>query len=98
MYIFFKLLTNFDNLQLTCFVADILFILKNFQKQLQSDAFTIVDIKPQLDIFTQKLTKLCDTMIIGGWEETLLSEVKIEDQQKTVFCTELWEKNYETLQ
>ena len=65
---YFKLLTNYDNLQFMCFVADILFLLKNYQKKLQSDALTFVNIKPQVEIFT-KISNLYGNKMIGGWEE-----------------------------
>src|SRR6218665_2307738 len=93
---FFKLLTNYDNLQLMCFVADILFLLKNFQKKLQSDALTIVDIKPQVEIFTQKLSNMFENKM--GWEETLAKGVEVNsmDHTKVLFGTELWEKSRRT--
>lgn len=48
---FKKSMTNSDNIKFMCFLADLLFLLANFQKKLQSDLLTILDIKPELDIF-----------------------------------------------
>ena len=68
---FRKSLTNADKVKLMCFVADLLFLLSNFQKTLQSDSLTILDIKPKLETFQKKLDKLTNEPLIGGWEETL---------------------------
>ena len=51
-----------------------------------------MDIKPNLEVFIQKLQNLHDTKLIGGWEETLASGVNQEDETMTLFGTELWEK------
>ena len=44
---FGKLLSNKDNLMLMCLLGDVLFLLKVFQKKLQGDDVTIVDIVPE---------------------------------------------------
>ena len=55
---FLKLLTNKDNLLLMCFVADLLFLIKVFQKKLQSDSLTIVDIEPEAEKFRERAAAL----------------------------------------
>ena len=44
-------------------------LLKNFQKRLQSDDITIVDIVPESEKFLKKLEKLNEKELLGGWEE-----------------------------
>jgi uncharacterized protein YnzC (UPF0291/DUF896 family) len=87
---FGKLLTNKSNLELLCFLADLLFILQNFQKKLQSDTITIVDLQPELQKFVAKLETLKERPILGGWEEEFKKEYS-ENESK--FCgLTLWTK------
>ena len=64
---FLKPLTNKDNLLLMCFVADLLFLIKVFQKKLQSDSLIIADIEPVAEKFHEKVNKLSDF----NWTEML---------------------------
>ena len=89
---FQKTLTSLDNVKLMCFLADLLFLLKNFQKRLQSDEICITDLKPQLDVFTQKLLRMETSLLVGGWEETLGKELKLADGDTLMFDTLLWIK------
>ncbi|CAB4031786.1 E3 SUMO- ligase KIAA1586-like isoform X3 [Paramuricea clavata] len=65
---FLKLLTNKDNILMMCFVADLLFLLKVFQKKLQRDSLTIVDIEPEAEKFQKSLDKLGTRSLLGGWD------------------------------
>ena len=65
---FLKLLTNKDNLLLMYFVADLLFLIKMFQKKLQSDSLTIVDIEPEAEKFRERVNKLSTGSLLEGWE------------------------------
>jgi len=47
------------------FIADLLFILANFQRKLQSDSLTIIDIEPELSKFLKKLDKLHKMELLG---------------------------------
>ena len=85
-----KLLSNKDNMQLTCLLGDVLFLLKTFQKRLQSDDITIVDIVPEAKKFLKKLEKLNDKELLGGWEETFNNNYNDEDE--TFFGITLWQK------
>ena len=87
-----KSLSCLDNVRLMCFLADLLFLLKKFQKRLQSDDIAITDIRPQLEAFKQKLLNLESTPLIGGWEDVLQKEEKIVDGKTTMFEVELWTK------
>ena len=73
-----------------CFLADLLYLLKNFQKKLQSDNFCIVDLKPQLGVFLNKLENLDETMMLGGWEEVFAKDVKLVDGESILFDVHLW--------
>ena len=61
------------------FTSDVLFLLRNFQKRLQADTITIVDIATEIDIFLKKLTSLLEKSLLGGWEEALVSTLDEED-------------------
>ena len=85
-----KLLTNKDNILLMCFVADLLFVLKVFQKKLQRDSLTIVDIEPEAGKFQKSVDKLSTSSLLGGWEEAFKEKF---DEEENIFCgIELWEK------
>ena len=87
---FGKLLSNKDNLTLMCFLGDVLFLLKVFQKKLQADDITIVDVVPETTKFIKKLQKLHEGPILGGWEETFK---KAFDEEKGIFFEKvLWQK------
>ena len=53
---FLKLLTNKDNLLMMCFIADLLLVLKVFQKKLQSDSLIIIDIEEEAKSLRRLLT------------------------------------------
>ena len=72
---FLKLLTNKDNTLRMCFVADLLFLLKVFQKKLQSDSLIIVDIESEAEKFQKSLDKLGTRSLLGGWEEPFEKKV-----------------------
>ena len=59
-----KLLTSFDNLKLIYFTSDLLFLLQNFQKNLQSDVITIVDVPLELMQMQDKLKKICENLLL----------------------------------
>jgi hypothetical protein len=80
---FLKLLTNKDNILLMCFVADLLFLLKVFQKKLQCDSLTIVDIEPETEKFQKKVDKLSTSPLLGGWEEAFKEKFNEEENE---FC------------
>ena len=63
---FGTMLSNKDNLMLMCLLGDILLILKMFQKKLQGDDITIVDIVPETKKFIAKIDKLQQRPILGG--------------------------------
>ena len=87
---YLKLLTNKDNIITMCFVADLLFVFKVFQKKLQSDSITIVDIKPEVVKFKKKMDRLSESSLIGGWEEAFKENF---DEEANTFCgVEVWEK------
>ena len=73
-----------------CFVADLLFVLKVFQKKLQRDSLTIVDIEPEAGKFQKSVDKLSTSSLLGGWEEAFKEKF---DEEENIFCgIELWEK------
>jgi len=64
---FLNYLTNHDNIKRMCFLADLLLILTNFQRKLQSDSLTIIDIEPELSHFVKKLERLDEMPLLGGF-------------------------------
>ena len=80
---YLKLLTNKDNIITICFVADLLFVFKVFQKKLQSDSIKIVDIKPEVVKFKKRMDRLSESSLIGGWEEVFKENF---DEEANTFC------------
>ena len=91
---FGRLLSNKDNLMLMCLLGDVLFLLKVFQKKLQGDDITIVDIVPETKKLIAKLDKLHQRPIIGGWEDKFSQSYNEEDGK--FFGTLLWQKERRT--
>ena len=73
-----------------CFVADLLFLLKVFQKKLQRDSLTIVDIEPEAEKFQKSIDKLSTSPLLGGWEEAF--KERFNEEENTFCDTGLWEK------
>ena len=87
---FLKLLTNKGNLLLMCFAADLLFVIKVFQKKHRSDSLTIVDIEPEAEKFRERVNKLSTGSLLGGWENEFKEKY---DEEANTFCEiTLWEK------
>ena len=85
-----KLLSNKDNPLLMCFVADLLFLIKVFQKKLQSDSLTIVDIEPEAEKFRERVNKLSTGSLLGVWGNEFKERY---DEEANKFCgIKLWEK------
>ena len=93
---FVKLLSNKGNLMLMCLLGDVLLLLKVFQKRLQADDITIVDIVSETKKLLAKLDKLHQRQRIGGWEEKFSQSYNEEDG--TFFGTVLWQKERRTRQ
>ena len=85
-----KLLTKKGNLLLMCFAADLLFVIKVFQKKLQTDPLTIVDIKPETEKVRERVNKLSARSVLGVWENEFKEKY---DEEANTFCgIKLWEK------
>ena len=65
------------------FVAYLLFVFKVFQKKLQSNSITIVDIKPKDENFKKRIDILSVSSLIGGWEEAFKDNF---DEEANTFC------------
>ena len=87
---FGKLLSNKDNLMLMCLMGDVLFLLKVFQKKLQGDDITIVDIVAETKKFIAKIDKLQQRPILGGWEDEFSQSY--DEENETFFGRVLWQK------
>ena len=73
-----------------CFVADMLLLFKNFQKKLQADSITIVDIDPEVQKLQKRLDNLSNSPLLGGWEEAFNENF---DEQSNTFCgIQVWVK------
>jgi len=74
------------------FIADLLFILANFQRKLQSDSLTIIDIEPELSKFLKKLDKLHKMELLGRWEELYKNTVAENETDNLLYGQLLWTK------
>lgn len=75
-------LTSFANLQLLVFLADVLFVYARFQKRLQSDSTTLVDLNDSVYKIKSTISKLKTHPVTGGWQETLNDSVTDKDGDK----------------
>lgn len=74
-----KFLTSHSNLQLLSFLADLLFLFARFQKRLQSDATTLLDMKDAVSNVLCQISELKGKPLIGGWQETLERSVTVDN-------------------
>ena len=73
---FLTFLTNSDNVQLLVYLADTLAVFSRYQKQLQSDSTTILDVDSLTTNVKLKLGSLKDTALLGGWVSQLQEQIK----------------------
>ena len=78
-----------------CFIGDLLFLLSNFQKRLQSDHITIIDLPNEVTKFQKKLAELLDKPMIGGWEEALKHSMTNDG---ILHGIQLWQKERRAIQ
>ena len=64
---FLSCLTKLENLKLLTFVADVLSVFSRYQKKLQSDSVTILDIDRASDHLKKKIAAIEETPLLGGW-------------------------------
>lgn len=74
---YLSFLTDKNNLYLLTFLADVLEIFSRFQKNLQRDTITLIDMIKYVKSTTQQLQALLQKPLIGGWVEALDGEMKI---------------------
>ena len=73
-----------------CFVTDLFFLFKVFQKKLQCDSLTIVDIEPEAEKFQKSIDMLSTSPLLGGWEEAF--KERFNEEENTFCDTELWKR------
>lgn len=78
---FATFLSNFENLKLIAFLADLLQIYQRYHKNVQGDKLTIVSLAKYINALKASLQQLQNDDIIGGWAERLQSDVIIEQEK-----------------
>lgn len=82
---FLLLLTNAEKLDLLAFMADVLGVFSRYQKKLQRDDVTILDMEKATTSVKAKLLALREENLLGGWAMALENEViKKPDGTKTL--------------
>ena len=74
-----KDMTDEVKIRLTCFFGDVLSIFKRYQKIIQSDSVTLLDLEKQTSSVKAQLQLLLEKHLVGGWENALafgLSEIQ----------------------
>lgn len=81
---YLKIWKVYDRLQHVAFLADVLSLLKKFQKACQSDDISILDVSPLRSKFIDSLQQCKNGSIAGGWEELFLGSV-VNNQNRSFF-------------
>lgn len=82
---YYDFLTKFENMKLISAFADILSVFAHYQKKLQSDSITMLDISKQTLSVKQKLDGLKQIDLIGGWVSTLNENLKnLNEDENTI--------------
>ena len=71
----FQFITNYSNLKLLTFLADILFVFARFQQRLQRDSTTLIDMHEAVNNVQTVIASLRDKPLLGGWQETFLQSL-----------------------
>lgn len=78
--------TNLNNLKLLAFLGDVLFSFKFFQKKLQSNNLTLIEMKSHVATVMETLKKMENRPLPGGFENKLSAKLTIdEEDDKTYF-------------
>lgn len=81
---FLKYLTSLKTMKMLAFLADLLFTFERFQKKLQSDRLTLIDMKSHVDSIKKGLNEMKTTKLLGGFEFRLADNL-VEGENGTVF-------------
>lgn len=76
---FYNFLTQKNTLLLLTFTTDLLEVFSNFQKNLQGDNITLLDMMDFKEGVCLKIESLKDTPLLGGWVSTLQKEIIFEN-------------------
>lgn len=80
----YNFLTDKSNLLLLAFMADVLEVYSRFQKNLQKDSTTILDMMEQVHCVCLKLKSLAEKNLLGGWTEALQNQLQVQNDQCTL--------------
>lgn len=75
---YYKLLTSEENLKSMCHLADILSVFSRYQKKLQSNLTTLLDVRKYTESVKGRLQQLKETSLIGGWVSFLTDNLVTE--------------------
>lgn len=67
------------------FLADVLLLLKSFQKSLEGDSISSNEVTSKTESFIEKLNVLKNTHLIGGWEELFLQNLIVQNGNQIIF-------------
>lgn len=68
-------LTNLSNLSLMAHLADVLSVFSHYQKKLQADTLTVVQIPKMTKSLKEQLEKMKTTPLLGGWVSELTANL-----------------------
>lgn len=74
-YIF---LTSEENLKMMCHLADVLSVFSHYQKSIQSDSTTLLDVQNYTESVKGRLDRLKKTPLTGGWASFLIENLVTE--------------------
>lgn len=87
---------RYDRVHFVTFLADVLLVLKKFQKACQSDHISIADVPLLHAKFTESLELCKDNCLEGGWEQHFLESVVTNGNVKLLHGIELTKSDTRT--
>ena len=75
---FFNFLTSHSHLDLLSYLADVITIFSRFQRKLQSDSITLLDMGDHVKTVKDQLKKLKQDPLLGGWMETFNEQLVVQ--------------------
>ena len=82
---FETLLTNKTNLELLAFIADVPAVFSRFQKKIQSNNVTLLDIQQEVTLVKTSISSLQKTPLLGGWVSSLQAQSQLVESDERSF-------------
>lgn len=86
---YIKFLTDYDKIRLICFLADLVYLYRRFQKQIQADNVLILDVEDPLNVLKTRIPFILHHYLVAG-KRNLKKDCVIVDEDVFLFDIQLF--------